>query len=271
MPGYGQPVNNSSKDRGTGGGDDERLWMVLGAGMLIVVGWTQRGRLWEALAPYGLTTGTKIPIQTSSNPYDPFGETRTAYSGDFHLTAGGWLGVLILAAAAVGVLACVGAGMAWARWQRGGGVTAVPPIPVWGGVAAAAGLAFLVVVWLTGWPFAAAFVAALCAAGVWLLCGSWARTYRLTQVWRGLAEQVLGHGHPGLSTVRATGWESGGEGVGWPGRIEASTGPGWQHKPGELAELNRHAALLGWPAYTWTRDPMRRTVVGLADQRQPQR
>ena len=54
--------------------------------------------------------------------------------------------------------------------------------------AVAAGIVFVVVVWLTGWPFAAAFVAACAAAAVGMLGGSWARTYRLTQVWRGLAE-----------------------------------------------------------------------------------
>ena len=262
-------MDNSSKGRSSaGGGDDERLWMVLGAGMLAVAAWTQRGRLWEALAPYGLTTGAKTSFQTSGNPYDPdpsFGGSQIRYSGDLHLTAGGWVGVLILAAAALGVLACVGSGLAWSRWQRGGGVTAVPPIPVWGAAAVAAGIVLVVVVWLTGWPFAAAFVAACAAAAVGMLGGSWARTYRLTQVWRGLAEQVLGHGHPGLSTVRATGWQHQGAGAAWPGRIEASTGPGWQHKPAELAELNRHAAVLGWPAYSWTRDPMRRTVVGVAE------
>ena len=257
-------MSDSSKGGGNTVNDDERLWLVAGAGLLAVVVWTQRGRLWEALAPYGLTTGqqtTAIP----PSPYDPDGAGALRYTGDLHLTAGGWLAVVIVVYAAVGALACVGAGMAWSRWQREGGVRAVPPIPVWGASAVAAGAVFVLAVWLTGWPWAAAAGAGLAGAAVSLAAGPTARTYRIVQVWRGLAEQVLGHGHPGLARVRVSGWEHRGPGAGWPGRIEASTGPGWQHKPAELAELNRHAAALGWPAYSWTRDAMRRTVIGVAE------
>lgn len=261
-------MSNSSKGSGSAVNDDERLWLVVAAVMIAVAAWTQRGKLWAALAPYGLTTAPKTQTYgTPVSPFDPSGGTQVRYGGDLHLTAGGWLGVLILVAGAVGVLACVGAGLSWSRWQRGGGVAAVPPIPVWGVAAAAAAVVFVVVVWLTSWPWAAAVVAGLAAAIVAWAAAPWARTYRLTQVWRGLAEQVLGHGHPGLARVKVAEWEYRGPGAGWPGRIEASTGPGWQHKPGELAELNRHAATLGWPAYAWTRDPMRRTVIGVADGR----
>lgn len=256
-------MSDSSKGGGRAVNDDERLWLAVAAVMVAVAAWTQRARLWQALAPYGLTTGETVAAP--SNPYDPddpFGAGQVRYSGDLHLTAGGWLAVAILVAAAVGALACVGSGLAWSRWHRGGGVAAVPGIPVWGAAAVAAGVVFVAVVWLTGWPWAGAAVAAVAAAGTAAFGGPVARRYRLIQVWRGLAEQVLGHGHPGLARVRAGGWQSAAAGREWPGRIEATTGPGWQHKPGELGELNRHAAALGWPTYTWTRDAMRRTVTG---------
>ena len=50
----------------------------------------------------------------------------------------------------------------------------------------------------------------------------------------------------------------------WPVKLVAATGPGWQHKPSELDELNRYAREFGWPPYQWGYDPMRKTITGSA-------
>ena len=78
---------------------------------------------------------------------------------------------------------------------------------------------------------------------------------------------MLGHGHPGAGRVRAQQWHVSVVGSGsrrWPATLVAVTGPGWQHKPSELDELNRYAREFGWPPYEWRYDPMRKNITGTA-------
>ena len=94
-----------------------------------------------------------------------------------------------------------------------------------------------------------------------------AEHWRLAQAFAGRAEQVLGHGHPGVGRVKVCGWHA--EIVEdraryWPGKLVAAAGPGWQHKPSELDELNRYAREFGWPPYEWRYDPMQKYVTGTA-------
>ncbi len=240
--------------------DTDRLWLVGGVAALGVVAWAKRGDVLAAGVPYGLAEAKRTPFHGDWQRPDVVTGWRPAPG--WHVTTQGWVALAVLAVGAVGLLVCVAAGAAWVRWQRGGGVEAVPPIPagaaamVVGSAVFAAGLIFVPDrIWLS------VLVAAVVGAAV----GWWASVaggrWRRVAGFAGRADQVLGHGHPGTGRVRVRGWRRD-EGGPFPARIEAVCGPGWQHAPGELAELGRYAREVGWPAYDWGYDALRKRVTG---------
>ena len=194
------------------------------------------------------------------------------------------LGVLVAVLAVFGVAASGQAAIAaaaWGRHRRDGGMTAVPPIPVAAAAVAVAtviaGAAF-VALGRGGMGWMPVALAAFAAAQVAVWCGrAPARRYRAGCAYAARAEQVLGHGGgldrgrdrhgrqlPRRVRIPLTGWGRDGDGAEYPGTITADVGPGYQHKPGEIGELSRYAREFGWPAYTWGRDPIAKTITGTA-------
>lgn len=232
-------------------GDTDRLWLVGGIAMLVWLAWSKRDAVVAMWVPYGLSAPNRGP-------------TGHVVAG-YHLTTAGWLTLGVLVAALVAALVCVGAGMRWVRWRRGGGVEAVPPVPaVSAGLMIGAGL-LVVGVLALHWPVWAAWVLGACGGVItWLVVDTWGQRYRTLAAFTGRADQVLGHSRPGIARLSARSWRRRDDGGVFPGTIVATTGPGWQNKPAEHAELGRYATEFGWPGrnYTWRFDPIRRQVTG---------
>jgi len=252
--------SNATPDSG-GNHPTDPLWAAAGVGMLGLAAWTHRGRAWEAGLPYGLTAGR--PSLFHADPLDP-GYTVVRQLPPYHVTVWGWVGAVVVVLAVAGVIACGAGGVAWWRWRRDGGIAAIPRVPVWGAAAAVGGLAWAAALAVTRQPVAATVAAGVVGVALVVVGRPRAQAYRCTHAWKGAAEGLLGHGHPGLATVRTAGWQRRG-GQAWPTTITATTGPGWRHTPGEVGELSRLTREVGWPTYTWTRDLMGRRIIGTAD------
>lgn len=271
---------------GSGGRGEENPWLWIG-GLAVLMGWgawADRDRWYAGLAPYGLTTEeTRSGYgggYGSAYGGDPFGGQVAATSygtGHFHLNPVGWLTIAVLVVGLVAGLWCVLAGVRVVRWHAGRGAGAVPKIPVPAAACAAAVAGFITVMAVIGRQSSAIghmlvfMTAAVVAVAAWFAVMIAAMTraddWRLTQAFAGRAEQVLGHGHPSVGRVKAPQWrvEVVGNGVRrWPATLVAAAGPGWQHKPSELDELNRYAREFGWPPYEWRYDPMGKKVTGTA-------
>lgn len=247
--------------------DSERLWILVGVVMLGAVAWVKRGVVMSAvmstLVPYSLATPNVTPFHGDWRRPDVVTDWRPAPG--WHVTGTGWLALAVLAVGLVGLPVCVSAAVGWSRWRRNGGVDAVPPVPAAAAaavIAAAVFLAALVVLPGLVWPGALGAAAAGTAA--WAIGAKAAARYRTVAAFAGRADQVLGHGHPAAGRVRVRGWQRSGAGDEYPRRIDAACGPGWQHAPGELAELGRYAREVGWPGYGWTFDPLTKRVTGEA-------
>lgn len=246
--------------------DDHRLWIAVAAAALVVVpvlaAWTNRYAVAAAAVPYGLTAPNRTPFH--GDPFNPDAVTGWRPAPGWHLTAPGWVAVAVLAGGVLGLVVCVAAAAAWVRWWRRGGVEAVPPIPA-AAAAVALGAAALVaaLVVVSGPLWFAGLVAAIVAGVAWRAISVTARRHRSVMAFGGRADQVLGHGHPAPGRIQTRSWRRDEHGN-YPAKIEATCGPGWQHTPGELAELNRYAREIGWPVYEWRYDPMRKRVTGLS-------
>lgn len=244
--------------------DDDRLWIGLAAvglvAVLAVAAWTNRVAVLAAAEPYGLAEPNRTPFH--GDPFNPEAVTGWRPAPGWHLTAPGWAVMAVVAAGALGLVVCVTAAAAWVRWWRRGGVEAVPPIPAAAfAVALGAGvlMAALGVVSLPLWL--AAVAAAVVTALVWRGASVSGRRHRSVMAFGGRADQVLGHGYPAPGRVHARRWRRGEAGH-YPAEVDATCGPGWQHAPGELAELSRYAREVGWPRYEWRYDPLRKRVTG---------
>ncbi|MFQ2845602.1 hypothetical protein [Mycobacterium paragordonae] len=262
--------------------EDSWPWVAI---LVVLIGWgawADRNSWYAELAPYGLSTEDTRAGGGSISAYgggDPFGRAHmSSYgTGHFHINPLGWLTIVVLVAGLVAGLWCVLAGVNVARWRAERGIRAIPSIPVPAAAVATAVAVFVTVLVLIGRQSSAAghmvvfvvaaFLAVLAWFAVMIYVMTPAQRWRLTQAFAGRAEQVLGHGHPGVGRVKASQWQA--EIVEnraryWPGTLVAAAGPGWQHKPSELDELNRYAREFGWPPYEWRYDPMRKRVTGTA-------
>ncbi|MDX1887880.1 hypothetical protein [Mycolicibacterium sp. 120270] len=242
--------------------DTDRLW--IGGGVLILgaAAWMSRHTVMAAAVPYGLTAPNRTPFH--GDPFRPEAITDWRPAPGWHLTASGWVAVVVVAAGLLGVLVAAAAAAAWVRWWRRGGIDEVPPIPAAAAavIAAAAGFGAA-----TRYAPGRLWLAVLAALAVGAAAGWWTAVaggrYRRATTFAGRADQVLGHGHPGPGRVRTHAWKRDDHGR-YPATIEATCGPGWQYAAGELAELSRYAREIGWPEYDWRYDPMRRRVTGSA-------
>ena len=265
------------------GAENPWPWIAGAAALIGWAAWADRNSWYAKLAPYGLTTEE---TRTSYNGYgggygaDPFGRQLAPASygtGQFHINPVGWVTIGIVAVGLVAVLWCVVAGVGVVRWHAARGTGAIPKIPVPAAAVVVAVAVFVTVLALIGRqsnPGVRALVfigAAALGVVAWFVVMVYAMLpaehWRLAQAFAGRAEQVLGHGHPGVGRVKVCGWHA--ELVEdraryWPVKLVAAAGPGWQHKPSELDELNRYAREFGWPPYEWRYDPMRKHVTGTA-------
>lgn len=245
--------------------DTDRLWLAGGAGMVGLAAWAKRDVVVAAGAPYGLSAPNRVAEYGDYS--QPWTVTGWRTVPGYHITAEGWVTLGAVLAVVVAALVCVGAAVRWSRWRRDGGIEAVPAVPV---VAAAvlAAAALLVAAMLVHLPFPVAWgLASVCGVIAGLLVSGWGRRYRLVAAFAGRAEQVLGHGQPGRARLRARAWRHYDDGGQYPGTIEATTGPGWQHTPAEMAALGRYTTEMGWPAgYQWRHDPLSKELTGTAPQ-----
>lgn len=198
-------------------------------------------------------------------------------TGHFQINAAGWLTIAIMVVGLVAGLWCAFAAANVARWHASHGTRAIPGIPVPAAAVAAAVAVFVAILVLIGRQSSATghmlvfTVGMSLAAAAWFAVMTFARTpadqWRTTQAFAGEADKVLGHGYPGTGRVRGREWQVSADGSRrWPGRLVCRAGPGWQGTPSEHAALNRAArkVKVGWPAYTWSYDPMRKQVIGVA-------
>ena len=266
-------------DSTSGGNQTENAapWIAAAVGLLGWGAWADRNHWYAKLAPYGLTSED---TRTAYGGYgdDPFRRqvAETTYgTGHFHINAAGWVVIAIVVVGLVAGLWCVLAAAGVARWWASHGTGAVPKIPVPALAVLAAAAVFVTVLVLVGRQSSAAAHMIVFMVGVFLGVAAWwvvmitgmmpAEYWRTTQAFAGRADQVLGHGHPGAGRVRAQQWQvSADASRRWPAKLVAVTGPGWQHKPSELDELNRYAREFGWPPYEWRYDPMRKRITGSA-------
>ncbi|GAT06202.1 uncharacterized protein RMCFA_6313 [Mycolicibacterium fortuitum subsp. acetamidolyticum] len=239
--------------------DTDRLWIALAVAVLAVAAWANRSAVLAAVVPYGLAAPNRTPFH--GDPFNPEAVTGWRPAPGWHLTTAGWIAAAVLAVGAVGLVVCVIAAAAWVRWWRRGGVDAVPIVPATAAVAVLGAAAFGVVLVLVSRLWLAGLVAAVVVAAAWPGLSAAARRQRTVMAFAGRADQVLGHGHPAPGRVRARRWRRD-DGGPYPAEIDATCGPGWQHAPGELAELSRYAREVGWPGYEWRYDPMRKRVTG---------
>lgn len=262
-------------------------WIAI---LVVVIGWgawANRNSWYAKLAPYGLSTedtrtGYGGGYGSSAYSDDPFGgapaTASTSYgTGHFHINPIGWFTIVVLAAGLVAGLWCVLAAVNVARWHAERGTRAIPTIPVPAAAVVVAVAVFITVLVLIGRQsnpgvrglvfVGGAALAVAAGFAVMIYASMPAHYWRLAQAFAGRAEQVLGHGHPGVGRVKATQWQAEVVGNGsrrWPATLAAAAGPGWQHKPSELDELNRYAREFGWPPYEWRYDPMQKSVTGTA-------
>lgn len=240
--------------------DADRLWMALAVAVLAVAAWANRSAVLAAVVPYGLAQPNRTPFH--GDPFNPEAVTGWRPAPGWHLTTAGWFAAAVVAAGVLGLVVCVVAAVAWVRWWRKGGVEAVPPIPAAAAAAALGAAAFLAAAILAGGPvWLAGLVAAVVAGITWPRLSAAGRRHRSVMAFAGRADQVLGHGYPAPGRVHARRWRRD-EAGNYPAEIDATCGPGWQHAPGELAELSRYAREVGWPRYEWRYDPMRKRVTG---------
>lgn len=267
--------STSSSDSETGS-ENPGPWIAGIVGVVGFAAWNARGEgLYAALAPYGLTTED---TQTTTSGY---GGTETSYgTGHFQINPAGWLTLGIAVVGLVALLWCVVSAVNVTRWQSDHGTGAVPKLPVPALAAFSAATVFLVLLFWLGRSesttahmvvFMLAMFVAVCAGlAVMTFASMRADYWRQVQAFAGRADQVLGHGHPGAGRIKAPFkvWQVQISGEGrtrrWPGKLVAVTGPGWQHKPSELDELNRYARSFGWPPYEWTYDAMTKRITGIA-------
>lgn len=265
-----------SSNESSGGTDaaDPRMWGGVAVAVLLVWAWLDHNAWFAALAPYGLTTeGTRTAGDRTNSQWGPVSENHYG-TGDYHVNGLGWFTLAVVLAGAVAVACCAWSGMNVMRWRAGRGTGAIPTIPVVALAVVAAVTVFIVVFFLFGsdrrlsWHVLAAVVGMVLGAVAWFAVMFFtmmpADYWRITQGFAGRADQVLGHGHPSAGRVTAWQWEVGDEGQRWPAHLVAVTGPGWQHKPSELDELNRYAREFGWPPYSWRYDPMAKRITGTA-------
>jgi hypothetical protein len=178
----------------------------------------------------------------------------------------GWVTVAVALAGVAAALMCAQAYFGVSRWRDGGGTSAVPKIPVRAAAVAAFALTFVVLLVVIGrHQVLFGGIGPLLAGAAFAVVGRYgsraAQHWRLTQAFAARADQVIGHGHPGTGRVRASAWD---DRIPGPRRLVIDTGPGWQHKPAELFELNRIARQFGWPEYDWSYDPMTKKLTGTA-------
>lgn len=260
-------MSTTDDDNTTDDTDEDRLIITAAAGaaalMMGFAAWTNRHAVLAALAPYGLTEANRTPFH--GDPFRPEVVTDWRPAAGWHLTVSGWVALTVMVAGLLGLIVGVAAAVTWMRWWRRGGTDEVPPIPAAAAAAisAAAGLA-AALMFVPGRLWLAVLAAAVLAAAAWRWTATAGRRYRIATTFAGRADQVLGHGHPGPGRVRARGWRRDDEDGDYPATIVATCGPGWQHVPGELAELSRYAREVGWPHYDWRYDAMRRQVTGSA-------
>ncbi|MBE5507626.1 hypothetical protein QMY57_25805 (plasmid) [Mycobacteroides abscessus subsp. abscessus] len=281
-----------SNDEKNNGGDEAAGVLAAVVAVPVVIGgiWAARGNWYGVLAPYGIATEDTTTTRSGygyGRGNDPWGRTtnwdgssaaETVYgSGHFHINWFGWavLAGFVVFLVALGVLAF--SGLSWSRWHSAGGTRAIPRIWVPAGAYTAGFAAFLLVMALIGRRESTAghaivgilALTAAAVAGVAVMgyCTVPAQRFRGVQAYAARADQVLGHGHPGALRVRTpvfSGWNGPDDEHSWPAQLVCLTGPGWQHKPAETAELNRYAREFGWPPYAWRYDPMRKRITGTA-------
>ena len=263
--------NTTTGGAASGTNTENPVWIVGGVGLLGLAAWVNRNDWYASLAPYGLTT------EDTPSVYGGYGQVvETAYgTGHFQINAAGWAAIAIVAVGLVAELWCVLAAAGVARWWASHGTGAVPKIPVPALAVFAAAAVFVTVLVLVGRQSSAAAHMIVFMVGVFLGVAAWwvvmivgmmpGEYWRTTQAFAGRADQVLGHGHPGAGRVRAQQWQVSADACRrWPAKLVAVTGPGWQHKPSELDELNRYAREFGWPPYQWRYDPMCKRITGSA-------
>jgi len=240
--------------------DADRLWMALAVAVLGVAAWVNRSVVMAAAVPYGLAEANRTPFH--GDPFNPDAVTGWRPAPGWHLTTAGWVAAAVIAAGLLGLVVCVAAAVAWRRGWRKGGVEAVPMIPAAAAAVLLGAAAFVVgLILAPGRLWLPGLVAVLVVAVSWSWISTAGRRQRSVMAFAGRADQVLGHGHPAPGRVRARGWRRDEHGH-HPAKIDATCGPGWQHAPGELAELSRYAREVGWPGYEWRYDPMRKRVTG---------
>lgn len=277
----------SSNDDNKGGDDAAGvLAAVVAVPMVGGAIWAARGNWYGAVAPYGMatedtTTTSGYGYGSGNNPfrrdYGSSGAAETTYgTGHFHINPFGWAVIAATVVALVAGLVLIGYLTSWYGWKESGGTKPIPRIPVPVAAYVAAMIAFWLVMLLIGRRESTAghfivgllAIGAACGAGwaVWNYCTGSAQRFRAVQAFAARADQVLGHGHPGALRVKTpvfSGWDGSG-GRSWPQQLVCATGPGWQQKPSETAEINRYAREFGWPPYEWRYDPMRKRAVGTA-------
>ncbi|BDE17436.1 hypothetical protein MKCMC460_62960 (plasmid) [Mycobacterium sp. 20KCMC460] len=280
-------ANRNAASKDDAGEENPWPWIAI---LVVVIGWgawVNRNSWYAKLAPYGLTTEdtrTGYGGGHGGGAYggDPFGQGSSAAgvgygTGHFHINLMGWFAIVVLAAGVVAGLWCVLAAVNVSRWHAERGTRAIPKIPVSAAAIVVAAAVFVAVLMLIGRQSNPGARGLVFVGGAGLAVGAWfvvmiyasmpAHYWRLTQAFAGRAEQVLGHGHPGAGRVKAAQWKVEIVGDGsrrWPATLVAAAGPGWQHKPSELDELNRYAREFGWPPYEWRYDPMCKSVTGTA-------
>jgi hypothetical protein len=266
--------STSSSTASSGSQTTEDPWLgIVGLVGLVGLGaWVDRNHWLAKLAPYGLTT------EETRLSYSGYGSETSYGTGHFHINPMGWFTVIVLAVGLVAGLWCVFAVAAWSGWAASGGRRAVPKIPVPAPATATAVMVFVGLLLLFGRQSSAAghmivtvladAVAACVFFAVLTFGTDPAARFRRVQAFAARADQVLGHGHPGVLRVKTpvfSGWDADAEHQqSWPARLVCRAGPGWQHKPAEHAELNRYARECGWPTYTWSYDLMTKQVIGTA-------
>ncbi len=232
-------------------GEHDRLWIAAAAAAVGAVVWTQRDAVWPLLVAEGLAS------------------PGVGTAGTWHLNFAGWCLAGLVLMLVVSAVRSVAGWVAWSRWEQADRCGPVPVISAAHAAAAVAG-AGGVAGWGAfglGWGLLVMLVLLIVGA---VSARRVVTRFTVVAVFTGRAVQVLGHG----ARVRAGGWQRWAGTAGWvageefPARLECQIGPGWQGKPGELAELGRLAAEVNWPgphdpgAYRWRTDFGRHTVVG---------
>lgn len=244
--------------------DSDRFWIAAGVALLGVTVWCKRDTLLAGLVPYGLTEPKRIPVYGDpARPWTPTG--WHIQPGPHTITTTGWITLTVAVLGLTALLFCVRGAVGWSQWRRGGGIDAIPTIPVFAAASVVGAAAFVgMLVSAPGVLWMAAGTAVGSAAAVWLLGRRVAERYRTLAAFARRADQVLGYGHPAVGRVRVRGWRATGAGEACPVRIVARCGPGWQNLPHEVAALDRYARETGWVSYDWRYDALEKCVIGAA-------